>query len=88
METQIRVWNDLRADVTAQIGLNLHAFFRAHKDFPAVNVGRKIHALFLDFAQGRKGKHLKSAGVRKNGAVPGHKLMQAAHLPNHFVRGS
>ena len=62
-----RVFNALvkgHADIAAQIGLDLHTLLRAHKDFAAVNVRRKIHALFLDFSQGRQAEHLKSAGIR------------------------
>ena len=76
------------ADIAAQIGLNLHTFLRAHENLPSVDVGGKVHAFFLDFPQGRQAEHLKSTGVRQNRAVPGHKLVQAAHLTHHLVGGA
>ena len=76
------------ADIAAQIGLNLHTFFRSHENLPSINVGGKVHAFFLDFPQGGQAEHLESAGVRQNRAVPGHKLMQAAHLMHHLVGGA
>ena len=54
----------------------------------AVNVGSKIHALLLDFPQRGQAEHLKSAGIRQNGAVPGHKFVQSPHLAHHRVRGA
>ena len=48
----------------------------------------KGHALFLDLAKPRKGKHLKSAAVGQDRAVPAHELVEAAHLPHHIVAGA
>ena len=75
------------ADVAAQIGLDLHALLRPHEDLVAVDMGGEIHALLLDLPQGGQTEHLESAGVRQNGAVPGHEFVQAAHLPHHRIRG-
>ena len=76
------------AHVAAQIGLDLHTLLRPHENLVAVDVGGKIHALLLDFPQGSQTEHLKSAGIRQNGAVPSHELMQSPHLAHHRVRGT
>ena len=40
----------------------------------------KVHALFFDLPQTCQGKHLKSAGIREDRAIPVHKLVQTAKL--------
>jgi len=46
------------------------------------------YALFLDFAQPRQRKYLKSTGIRQDRFVPGHKFMKAAHLLDDLVSRS
>ena len=74
------------ADVTSQVGLNPHTLLRPHKDLMAVNMGGKVHPLLLDLPQGCQAEHLKSARVRKDGAVPGHEFVQSPHLTYNLVR--
>ena len=54
----------------------------------AVDMGGEIDPLLLDLPQGGQGEHLKSAGVRQNGAVPVHKLVEAPHLPHDLIAGA
>ena len=68
-----------------QVRLNLHTFLRSHENFSAVNMGIEVHALFLNLSQFCQRKYLKSAGIRKNGAVPVHKLVQPSQLFNNMV---
>ena len=75
-------------DVRAKVGLDAHALLRPHKDLVTIEVGGKRHALFLDFAQLRKRKYLKAAGIRENRAVPRHELMQSAHGLDRLVAGT
>lgn len=56
--------------------------------FAAVYVGRKLHSLFGDFIQFGKRKHLKSAAVRKDRAIPVHKFMQSARFFHDLVAGA
>ena len=72
-------------DVAAQIGLDLHGLFRTHKYLMSINVRGEIDTLFLDLSQGCQRKHLESAGVRQNGTIPIHKLMQAAEIVYELV---
>ena len=76
------------ADVRAQVGLNLHTLLRAHKNLVSVDMGGEGHPFLLDFPQRGQGKHLKSAGVREDGAVPGHKLMEAPALLHNLIGGA
>ena len=46
-----------------QVGLDLHALLRSHKDLVSVNMGTEGYALFLDLAKTGKGKYLKAAGI-------------------------
>ena len=75
------------ADVRAEIRLDLHAFLRAHKDFPSVQVGGKIDALLPDFPQTGQREDLKAAGIGQNRPVPGHELMQPSKIVNNLVTG-
>ena len=75
-------------DVTAQIGLDLHGFLRAHKDPVPVDMAGEGDALLLDLPQRGQRKHLKATGVRQNRPIPIHKFMEAAHLPHHLVTGT
>ena len=74
-------------DVAAQIGLDLHGLLRPHEDTVSVNMAGKGDALLPDLPQGGQRKHLKSAGVRQNRAVPVHELVEAAHLAHHLIAG-
>ena len=75
-------------DGRAKVCLNLHAFFRAHKDAVAVQMGGKGHALFGDLAQLGQTEHLKSTAVRQDGAVPAGKFVQTAHIGYQLVAGA
>ena len=53
--------------------------------FGAVEVRSKRDSFVGDFAQRGETEYLVAAGVRQNGPLPGHKLVQAAQLANQFV---
>ena len=74
-------------DVAAQVGLDPHGLLRPHEDLPAVDVGGEGDPLLPDLPQGRQGEHLEPAGVRQDGAVPVHELVEAPHLPDDLVPG-
>ena len=71
-----------------QIGLNLHALLRPHENLPPVHMGIEIHTLFLNFAQGRQRKYLKSAGIRQNRLIPGHEFVKASQLLHDLIAGA
>ena len=48
--------------IIKQIGLDLHALLRAHENLVSVDMRAESYALFLDFAQPRQRKYLKSTG--------------------------
>ena len=76
------------SDIRAQVGLDAHALLRAHKDPVTVQMTGEGDALLRDLPQAGQGKHLESAGIRENGAVPAHEPVQAAHLTHHIVAGT
>ncbi len=51
-------------------------------------MGIKIYALLLNLAQPCQGKHLKSAGIREDRAIPVHKFVQTAKLSDQLVAGT
>ena len=75
-------------DIAAQIGLDLHGLLRPHEDAVSVNMAGKGDALLPDLPQGRQRKHLKSAGICQNRAVPVHELVEAAHLAHDLIAGT
>src|SRR5260370_354611 len=60
--------------------LNLGGFFRRQKMLRAVEMGTKAHAFIGHFSQFGEAEDLIAAGVREDGARPGHELMQATKL--------
>ena len=72
----------------AQIGLDLHAFLRSHKDLVSVDMGAEVDAFLLDLPEGGQGKYLKSAGVRQHRSVPVHEPAQAPELPDQLISGT
>lgn len=72
----------------SQVGLDAHALLRPHKDPASVDVGGESDALLGDLSQSGQGEHLEPAGVGENGAVPVHKLVEAAHLLHNAVTGT
>src|SRR5258708_38669681 len=54
----------------------------------AVEMGAEAHALSGHFSQFGEAEDLKAAGVREDGARPGHELMQATKLADQFVAGT
>ena len=75
-------------NVGPQVGLDLHALLRPHKDPPAVDVGGEGHPLLPDLPPAGQGEHLKAAAVGEDGAIPAHELMKSSHLPHHIVAGA
>jgi hypothetical protein len=74
-------------DVAAEVGLDAHGLLGAHEDPVPVDVGGEGDALLPDLPQRRQGEHLEPAGVREDGAVPVHELVEPAHLPDDVVAG-
>ena len=48
----------------------------------------EMYSFLLDLPEARKGKHLKSAGIRQNRLVPYHKLMQPSKFFYHLIARS
>lgn len=69
----------------AEVCLNAHALLGPHKDFVAVQVGVKGHALFGDVPQLCQAEDLKAAAVGKNGAVPPGKAVQPTQFGHQAV---
>ena len=69
----------------SKMRLNLHAFFRPHKDTPSINMRLKVNALFLNLSQFCKRKYLEPTAVRQNWLLPIHKAMQTTHFLNHLI---
>ena len=67
--------------------MDLHTLLGTHEDLPSVNMGREIDSLLFDLPKRGQREYLESAGVRQDRPVPGHKLVQAAHFPDDFIRG-
>src|ERR1700722_1215720 len=53
--------------------------------FGTVEVRAESYALVGDFAQFAQAENLKTAGIRKNRARPGHELVQPAQFADQFV---
>ena len=51
----------------------------------AINMGRKVHTLLFNAAQGGQAKHLEAARVCQYGTVPSHELMQPSQLFDNRV---
>ena len=75
-------------DGGTQIGLNLHALFRAHEDLVPVQMRMEGYPLLADVAELCQAEYLKSAAVGQDGPVPAGELVQAAHVGNHLVAGT
>ena len=70
-----------------QIGLDLHALLRSHKNLVSVDVGTEGYTLLLDLAQTRKGEYLESTGICQDRLIPVHKLVESAELLDQLVAG-
>src|SRR5258706_8486209 len=75
-------------DVRSQRELNLRGFFRREEMLRAVKMGTEAHALIGHFSQFGKAEDLIAAGVREDGARPGHELMKPAELARQLVTGA
>ena len=69
---------ELHGDVGAEQNLHLDGALRRQCDHGAVEMGAERDALFLDFAQGRKRHHLKTAGIGQDRMRPAHERVQPA----------
>jgi len=54
----------------------------------AIDVALEGHAFFGDLAHGRKGEHLKAAGVREDRPVPAHEGVEAAEPSHQLIAGA
>ena len=75
-------------NVAAQIPLDMHALFRAHKDPVTIGVSGKAHPLFGDLPQSGQGENLEPAAVCEDGAIPPHEFVQSSHLTDHIIPGT
>src|SRR5213082_2870188 len=71
-------------DIAAERGLNFHRNFRRNKSRRPIDVILEMHALLRDLAQFRQRKNLVTAAVSQKRAIPIHKPMQSAKVPNHI----
>ena len=74
-------------DIRAEALLHVHDRFRRKEVLAAVDMGAEHHAVFLNIVDLRKRKHLKSAAVGQNRAIPVHEFVQAACLLHELVPG-
>src|SRR5256885_9792394 len=56
--------------------------------FGAIEMGAKAHALIGYFSQFGKAEDLVAAGIREDGARPGHESMEPAKPAHQFVPGT
>ena len=49
---------------------------------------RKVDPFLFDLSEAGQRKHLKTAAVCQNGAIPPHEAVQAAQLPDHIIPGA
>ena len=80
-----RTFVKLHGDVRAQRLLNLHGDLRRDEALAAVQVGAELHALVVQLAQIRQRKHLESAAVGEDRAIPVHEGMQSARLLHQLL---
>ena len=71
-----RAFVKLHHDVGIQNLLNLHRDFRRQKELVAIDGRSKAHAFLRNLAQLTKAKHLETARVGQNRAIPVHEAMQ------------
>ena len=79
---------ECHGDGRTEIRLDTHALLGAHEDFLAVVMRIEVDAFLLNLTQLCEGKDLKSAAVGKNGTLPVHELMKAAHLADDVIAGT
>ena len=75
-------------NVGPQGELDLRGFFRRKEMFGAIEMGAKAHALIGYFSQFGKAEDLVAAGIREDGARPGHESMEPAKPAHQFVPGT
>src|SRR5258708_1857624 len=75
-------------NVRTKAELDLRGFFRCEEMLRAVKMGTEAHALIGHFSQFGKAENLIAAGVREDGARPGHELMKPPELPHQFLAGT
>ena len=75
-------------NIAAQVGLDAHGLLRSHENLSPVDVRGEIDSLLFDPPEGGQRKDLEAAGIRQNGAVPVHELMEPPHLPHQLVAGT
>ena len=75
-------------DGRTQVGLDLHALLRPHKNAVTVQVGVEGNALLGDLAQLGQAEHLEPTAVGQDGTVPLSEFVQTAHLGHQLVTGA
>ena len=77
---QTNAFVELHRDVGAEQPLYVDRALRRQFDRCAVDVGSEGDSVFLHFSQLRQRHHLKAAGIRQHGSVPGGEFLQAAEV--------
>ncbi|EKD93541.1 MAG: hypothetical protein ACD_28C00126G0001 [uncultured bacterium] len=72
-------------DVRAQFFLDLHRDFGSEIMLLSIEDGFELHSVFIDFSCFVQGKHLESAGIRKERFVPSYPFMESPIL-FHVIR--
>ena len=72
-------------DGGAQVGLNLHALFRPHKDPMAVQMRGKSNALFGNLAELGQTEYLESTAVSQDRPIPAGEFVQPPQIGHQFV---
>ncbi len=75
-------------DVAAEGELDVDGAFGSEHVRVAIEMRAEEDAFFGDFAEGIEAEDLETAGIGKNGAGPGHELVESAHAFNAFVAGA
>src|SRR6266446_2867289 len=75
-------------DIRAEGELNLYGFFRGEEMLRTVEMRAEAHAFVGHFSKRGETEDLVAAGIGKDGAGPGHELVQAAELAHKFVAGT
>jgi len=72
-------------DVASQRQLDIDRAFRREEVLITIQVRSEQHAVFRYFAKRVQTKHLETAGIGQDGAVPSHKLVQSSEALDAFM---
>src|SRR6266446_1063996 len=75
-------------DIRAERELNLYGLLRGKEMLRTIEMRAEAHAFVGHFSKRGETEDLVTAGIGKDGARPGHELMQAAELAHEFMAGT